>query len=58
MARLFGAGALGLFATVLAIGLAARGADAAVPIPSILATSDGGIIQVIPLGVYPPVIGY
>ena len=45
MARL-GAGSLRLFATLLAVGLASRGAAAAVPIPSILTTSDGGVITV------------
>ena len=44
MARL-GAGAVRLLAALLVMGLAARGA-AAIAIPSILATSDGGVITV------------
>lgn len=43
---LLGAGALRLFATLFVVGLAARGAAAAVPIPSLLTTSDGGVITV------------
>jgi hypothetical protein len=45
MARL-GAGALQLFATLVAVALAARGAAAVVPRPSIMLTGDGGVISV------------